>query len=94
MREVNFDSDLVEMISPTTPYTLDKDLSSSVLTGAGYILEGEIQANGWLSCPADPDLVFNLAENVAPDASASSRRGKPWGPKALMLINLIFLRRG
>ena len=22
-------------------------------------LEGEIQANGWLSCPADPDLVFD-----------------------------------
>jgi putative transcriptional regulator len=22
-------------------------------------LEGEIQANGWLSCPADPDIVFD-----------------------------------
>lgn len=22
-------------------------------------LEGEIQANGWLSCPADPDLIFD-----------------------------------
>lgn len=24
-------------------------------------LETEIQANGWLTCPADPDLVFNTA---------------------------------
>jgi putative transcriptional regulator len=24
-------------------------------------LESEIQANGWLNCPADPDLIFNTA---------------------------------
>ncbi|MDP2622088.1 MAG: YqgE/AlgH family protein [Hyphomicrobiales bacterium] len=28
--------------------------------GAGQ-LETEIQSNGWLTCPADPDLVFNTA---------------------------------
>jgi putative AlgH/UPF0301 family transcriptional regulator len=24
-------------------------------------LESEIQANGWLHCPADPELIFNTA---------------------------------
>lgn len=27
-------------------------------------LETEIQANGWLNCPADPDLVFHAAVNA------------------------------
>ena len=28
--------------------------------GAGQ-LESEIQANGWLNCPADPELIFHSA---------------------------------
>jgi len=44
--------------------------------------------------PPPPLPTYDIAKNIAPDASASSWRGKPWGPKALMLINLIFLRRG
>jgi putative transcriptional regulator len=40
---------------------------SSAVLALGYAgwqagqLESEIQANGWLHCPADPELIFNAA---------------------------------
>lgn len=38
--------------------------------GAGQ-LEGEIQANGWLSCPADPELVFDSKLELKYDRALS-----------------------
>ena len=34
-------------------------------------LEGEIQANGWLSCPADPDIVFDTNLELKYDRALS-----------------------
>jgi putative transcriptional regulator len=32
-------------------------------------LESEMQANGWLNCPADPELIFNLALDLKYDTA-------------------------
>ncbi|HVL72875.1 MAG TPA: YqgE/AlgH family protein, partial [Beijerinckiaceae bacterium] len=42
----------------------------SALLALGYAgwsagqLESEIQANGWLNCPADPELIFHAAADL------------------------------